>query len=451
MTHVVIRDFDREFDPKYLITNANPVLSNGKDFSDDGVFSDKLFGTFRSFNSSSCKCGQTFGDYQLGSTCDHCHTEVVYNTLDLTKEGWIDIGCKFINPLLYPYVASIIGPSKINKIFDYKPEVDHNGNVVDIELEYPYYNIGIERFINNFEEIFNTYKVKNRKDDYKYNIVMNNLDKLFPTKFPVKHKRLRPAMIIGDNELNFDIINNYINNIISNSNVYKELSEHERTPLNTDRLMRHIQENINKVQITTIGNLSSKNGQIRSALIGNRIDYCSRMVLTPLSEEYDINDLVIPYHTALELLKPAIIYELSRLEGYNLIKCNTLIKKAQRKFSQRIYNIMKHIIKDENINVLINRNPSINFGSMILLRIKEITTDMFDFTASIHNLLLKPLGADFDGDVLNFVLIYGAEYRDWLEPYTPAMLLQDVDKGSFNGQFLPDKDTSLGLSILFAE
>jgi len=42
-------------------------------------------------------------------------------------------------------------------------------------------------------------------------------------------------------------------------------------------------------------------------------------------------------------------------------------------------------------------NPSISYGSILLLKVKEIKRNYDDFTLSVNNLILKYLSGDYDG------------------------------------------------------
>ena len=50
---------------------------------------------------------------------------------------------------------------------------------------------------------------------------------------------------------------------------------------------------------------------------------------------------------------------------------------------------------------------TINLGSMITLRCAGIKDDMADLTASVHNLILAPLSADYDGGKFLFFIYLG--------------------------------------------
>ena len=71
--------------------------------------------------------------------------------------------------------------------------------------------------------------------------------------------------------------------------------------------------------------------------------------------------------------------------------------KAQIQFSQIVYDIIDGLIKDseEGLPVIINRNPTINYGSVLSMKCIGINKD---FTMSIPLAILKKMGADFDGD-----------------------------------------------------
>jgi DNA-directed RNA polymerase subunit beta' len=175
------------------------------------------------------------------------------------------------------------------------------------------------------------------------------------------------------------------------------------------------------------------------------------MVITPLGSEYTMDDCMLPYKASVELFKPLIIRKLAKLKGISSVKAEAIWLQAVLKFSPVVYKIMADIIKKPNVNILINRNPTIAIGSILLLRIAGIKKDVDDLTTSIHNLILSPLSADYDGDVLNFILIMSNRFSDMFDAFRPHNLLVDSDSGNFNGSFLPAKDTLLGLASLFSQ
>ena len=56
------------------------------------------------------------------------------------------------------------------------------------------------------------------------------------------------------------------------------------------------------------------------------------------------------------------------------------------------------IVKKDKPMVLINRNPTLNFYSMLLMKIRQVKHDGDDYTLSVGLSILPGLNADFDGD-----------------------------------------------------
>ena len=84
-----------------------------------------------------------------------------------------------------------------------------------------------------------------------------------------------------------------------------------------------------------------------------------------------------------------------KLEDIRLGKAYTIWKNAV-KFDQRVYDIMMFIIKHCDAKVLINRNPTLNYYSILLMNIKIVTPTDSDFTLGIPLSILSGLNADFD-------------------------------------------------------
>ena len=76
---------------------------------------------------------------------------------------------------------------------------------------------------------------------------------------------------------------------------------------------------------------------------------------------------------------------------------NEIWYRAKIQNNPRVYEIMKYINKTPRY-VIINRNPTINFGSLICMRVKDIKNDFNeDYTLNLPLQVLPALNADFDG------------------------------------------------------
>ena len=69
------------------------------------------------------------------------------------------------------------------------------------------------------------------------------------------------------------------------------------------------------------------------------------------------------------------------------------------KFDNRIYEIMQFIVKREQPKILINRNPTLNYYSILLMSVRKVKKDINDYTLSVPLSVLPGLNADFDGKI----------------------------------------------------
>ena len=69
-------------------------------------------------------------------------------------------------------------------------------------------------------------------------------------------------------------------------------------------------------------------------------------------------------------------------------------KQGLLKEDKRIRDIIQNIIDTSGINVLINRNPTINYGSIMAVQCVAINDD---YTMGMPLQILATMAADFDG------------------------------------------------------
>ena len=85
---------------------------------------------------------------------------------------------------------------------------------------------------------------------------------------------------------------------------------------------------------------------------------------------------------------------LMRMEGLNLTAACNAWSKAAMDFSPKVYEIMNYYLKHGKPRCLVNRNPTINFGSIIYTKIKSIKPDYDDLTMNLSAQVLSNLNAD---------------------------------------------------------
>ena len=132
--------------------------------------------------------------------------------------------------------------------------------------------------------------------------------------------------------------------------------------------------------------LTKKDGWVRQHMMGKRVDFSSRTVITP-DPSISINQIGLPYKTAYELLRYHIVYAL-RKQGLN-------IKEAFREYRQETQaarDILEVLV--QNQVVLFNRQPTLFRHGMQAFTPTLTNTN----TIGLHPLICAPVGGDFDGD-----------------------------------------------------
>lgn len=358
------RNLSLHFDKNRVVTDPNPLDSDHRAFNPNGIFSTDIFGSMTSGEDYTCNCpphetDALKGKFNEGVLCPKCNHRVEYKGLMIEKAGWIELCETVIHPYFYLYIKKIIGGANLKRILTFKGDIEVGGELIEPPLVAPYEGIGFKRFIENFEEILNHFVNKGSKketngEDFRF--IMTNIEMVFIKHYPIINVKLRPAMVV-DGRFSFEAINNLYNQLITNSNLLKSFSDVERIPLNTEPLTFRNQDLLNQVFDDITQNLSKKEGYIRCTLLGNRVNWSSRMVITPLPIGYNADEIVIPYNTALEFSKPIILNKLTKLNNISLIEANEIFQKAHSKFNKIVYEMAVNVVTSENFGLLVNRNP----------------------------------------------------------------------------------------------
>lgn len=155
-----------------------------------------------------------------------------------------------------------------------------------------------------------------------------------------------------------------------------------------------------------------------------------------------IDQVKLPYVELVKCLQQRIINILIR--SYNCSPAEAYDKwsRAVATKDERIGEIIMAIIhsEPEGLPVIINRNPTINYGSILQMYCVGYTDTL---TMSVPLQVLKSLAADFDGDVLNvFHIINRAFYERCRIVFNPrnAMYISRID-GKLNSDVLIQRDT----------
>lgn len=445
-------DWAKDFDSTKVITDPNSVDIKKKTFTENGIFAERIFGRGDASEIKfECSCGKQQGTFLSQEICPICGSKVQNKGSAIEINGWIDLKEFYIiKPFYFFQFQKIITQKHLEMICSYDPRLSIEGKA---EESKNYHHIGLTYFHEHFDQILddlfvNSKKKASAKEAYTLIRDAHKEGKVWINKHPVYSTVMRPAILI-DKNFQFAEENKFFNQIIKNIRILQEKSEIERTKLNDQSLLWEIQQNANLIYNKVIMMLNGKTGAIRLRLLGNRVNFSARNVINPAPCGGKINEVHYPYLAAVELFKYEIINILSK--KYKSYK--EAIKKwneATFSFSQEVYSVLEELLEKTKLGlqVILNRNPTIELGSMLLTKISKIKQDYDDLTLNISNLILPLLAGDYDGDVLTTVSLKDESFKEWFNPFDPRNLLISNDTGLFNRKFTFNQDYAYGFELL---
>lgn len=134
--------------------------------------------------------------------------------------------------------------------------------------------------------------------------------------------------------------------------------------------------------------LKGKEGRFRENLLGKRVDYSGRSVIT-VGPELKLHQCGVPYDLAIELFKPFLIFELIELsQAFSIRGAEKIIEKRKKLIMQLLRKVfLGH-------PVILNRAPTLHrLGVQAFEPI--LTTEK---SITLHPLVCSAFNADFDGD-----------------------------------------------------
>ena len=177
--------------------------------------------------------------------------------------------------------------------------------------------------------------------------------------------------------------------------------------------------------------LKGKTGRIRSNLMGKRVNYCARTVITS-DPNLSLDELGVPIKIAMNVTFPEYVtqYNIDSLaklvrNGRNIYPgANCWATKRGNLNNKYIYRDLRYVNKDIKLNygdiverhlvdgdpVLFNRQPTLHKMSMMCHRIKVINNDKFS-TFRLNVSTTNPYNADFDGDEMNMFVPQSIQAR----------------------------------------
>lgn len=187
-----------------------------------------------------------------------------------------------------------------------------------------------------------------------------------------------------------------------------------------------------------IQRLKAKEGRIRGNLLGKRVNFSSRTVISP-DPMISINEVGVPQQVANELTLSEFITPMNIKKIKKSIKngeINYVIRPDGRRIKVTIDNkkdlvdnlaegwLIERKLKDGDV-VLFNRQPSLHRMSIMAHKVKVMPGKTFRISPQV----CPPYNADFDGDEMNLHVLQTEEAR------AEALLLMDVERNIISPKF----------------
>ena len=388
----------------FIVTEPKSIKKDLK--AEDGIYSRRFGTTLQDVNAFEnrykCKCGHLQGRLYEGIVCPICGERVEFVDENYNYFGWLVLKdpYKVIHPAIYAQLRNFFGNNKIreNRIDNIiLPEIKKNedgftianGEPTDDE---PFKGIGMVEFIKRFDEIMDFYLKKYPQKKDMYDDILSDRDIIFTQSIPVYTTQLRPFSLETEtSQFDYEKVNEYytmLAKLVHTVNNDKLRLFRKSKPVN--QCLFDIQTEFNKLYMEQINILATKKGELKQNF-GGRYNFSARCVIAQ-EPQLEIDSVKLPYAALVVLLQPTIVNILKKSYNITYSEAYKIWYKAQINTDARVWSIIEQFINDKGyLPLLINRNPTINYGSIMFMRCVGINNN---YTMSVPLQILKPLGGE---------------------------------------------------------
>ncbi|NOL50030.1 DNA-directed RNA polymerase subunit beta' [Pelistega europaea] len=268
---------------------------------------------------------------------------------------------------------------------------------------------------------------------------------------PVLPPDLRPLVPLDGGRFATSDLNDLYRRVINRNNRLKRLIELKAPEIILRNEKRMLQEAVdslldngrrgkamtgpNKRQLKSLADMiKGKGGRFRQNLLGKRVDYSGRSVIT-VGPQLKLHQCGLPKLMALELFKPFIF---NRLKAQGLASTFRAAKKMVETQEPVVWDILEEVIREHP--VMLNRAPTLH-----RLGIQAFEPQLIEGKAiQLHPLVCAAFNADFDGDQMAVHVPLSLEAQ--MEVRTLMLASNNVlFPASGEPSIVPSQDTVLGL------
>src|SRR5574344_709288 len=274
------------------------------------------------------------------------------------------------------------------------------------------------------------------------------------TVLPVLPPDLRPLVPLDGGRFATSDLNDLYRRVINRNNRLKRLLDLAAPEIIVRNEKRMLQESVdalmdngrrgraitgtNKRPLKSLADMiKGKQGRFRQNLLGKRVDYSGRSVIT-VGPYLRLHQCGLPKKMALELFKPFVFAKLQRRGLATTIKA---AKKLAEREEGEVWDILEEVIREHP--VLLNRAPTLH-----RLGIQAFEPLLIEGKAiQLHPLVCTAFNADFDGEQMAVHVQLSLEAQ--LEARALMMSTNNILSPA-NGEpiIVPSQDVVLGLYYL---
>ena len=222
---------------------------------------------------------------------------------------------------------------------------------------------------------------------------------------PVLPPDLRPLVPLEGGRFATSDLNDLYRRVINRNNRLKRLMDLKAPDIIVRNEKRMLQESVdvlfdngrhgrvitgtNKRPLKSLSDtLKGKQGRFRQNLLGKRVDYSGRTVIS-VGPDLRLHQCGLPKKMGLELFKPFVYY---RLEQKGLVSTVKSAKKMVERETPEVWDTLDEVVKE--YPVMLNRAPTLH-----RLGIQAFEPTLIEGKAiQLHPLVCTAFNADFDGD-----------------------------------------------------
>lgn len=391
-------------------------------------------------NIPTCDCENITGAYNIGVRCPRCGTEVqpILN-VDLQPKTWIRSPkgvAKLINPQVWLMLKKQFSIGNFNLILwladrTYRPQINEPPilrEIEQIQIAGKPISRGYNYFVRNFWEILDAlFSIKKINSKAKSTgktlraVLHKQKNCVFSDYIPMPHR----SMLVVEDTYSGSYVDEFTpeakDAILNMAGVDSEIHGFS-VEIKEGRTARFIDKYAAFFEKTYQEVIAKKEGLIRKHAIAARSHWSFRAVITSITNRHRNDEIYIPWGVATSVFRTHIIALLMQ-RGYTPDEIIKFLNDHAEKYHPLLDELFQEIIRNapsgRGVAATMNRNPSLQRGSILRVYISRVKIDVGDNTVSMSILATKTLNADYDGDALQFTLLIDQEQERKFEMFAP--------------------------------